>query len=178
MGNQKVNRILRESGWTIGLWMRRDILGLISSSQSQHQMQSRFLLDVVIRQSSAILQLFSGEDQPLLLRRDTFFILNLGLHILDRIIWFHVQRNGLSCQCFDENLHRTTSQSQHQVQGAFLLNVVVAQRSTILQLLSSKNEPLLLRWDTFFILNLGLYILNGIIWFDIQSDGLSREGLY
>jgi hypothetical protein len=34
-----------------------------------------FLLDVVVRESPAILQLLAGEDQPLLVRRDALLIL-------------------------------------------------------------------------------------------------------
>merc|ERR1712173_446410 len=119
---------------------------LISSSQSKHQVQRRLLLDVVIRQSPSILQLLSSEDQSLLLRWDSLFILNLGLHVLDGIIWFHIQRNSLSRQRLDKDLHRTTSQSQHQVQGRFFLDIVIRQRAAILQLLTGENQPLLLRW--------------------------------
>merc|ERR1719474_921418 len=154
------------------------ISSLMSSSQSQHQMQGRLLLDVVIGQSPAILQLFSSKDQTLLFRRDSFFVLDLGLNILNRVIRLHVQCNGLSRQRFDENLHRSTSQSQHQMQGALLLDVIVAQRTAILQLLSGKDKPLLLRWDPLFVLNLGLDILNGVIWLHIESDGLSRQSLH
>ena len=35
----------------------------------------------------------------------------------------HVERNGLTRQCLDEDLHSTT-QTQHHMQGAFLLDVV------------------------------------------------------
>merc|ERR1719474_2068856 len=153
------------------------ISSLMSSSQSQHQMQGRLLLDVVIGQSPAVLQLFSSKDQTLLFRRDSFFVLDLGLNILNRVIGLHVQCNGLSRQRFDENLHRSTSQSQHQMQGALLLDVVIAQRTAVLQLLSGKNQPLLLRRDPLFVLNLGLNILNRVIGLNIQSDGLSRQRL-
>lgn len=59
------------------------------------------------------------------------------------------------------------------MQGGFLLNVVVTQGTTIFQLLSGKDETLLIRGDTFLVLNLGLDVVNGIRGFDIQSDGLS-----
>merc|ERR1719474_2130118 len=153
------------------------ISSLMSSSQSQHQMQGRLLLDVVIGQSPAVLQLFSSKDQTLLFRRDSFFVLDLGLNILNRVIGLHVQCNGLSRQRFDENLHRSTSQSQHQMQGALLLDVVVAQRTAVLQLLSSKNQPLLLRRDTLLVLDLRLDILDRIIGFHIEGDGLSGQRL-
>ena len=46
-----------------------------SSSQSEHQVEGGLLLDVVIRQSPAVLQLLPGEDQPLLIRRNPFLVL-------------------------------------------------------------------------------------------------------
>merc|ERR1711997_463262 len=100
---------------TIVLW------SLLSSPQSQHQVQRRLFLNIVVRQSPPILQLFACKDQPLLLRWNTFLILNLGLHILDRVIGFHIERNRLSSQGFDENLHSATTQAEHQVQGGLLL---------------------------------------------------------
>ena len=35
----------------------------------------------------------------------TFFILDFGLHILNRIRWFNFQSDGLSGQSLDEDLH-------------------------------------------------------------------------
>eukprot|EP01083_Nonionella_stella_P194734 718050_1 len=46
-------------------------------------MQSRFLLDVIITQRTTIFQLFACKNQSLLLRRNTFLILDLCLHILN-----------------------------------------------------------------------------------------------
>jgi len=148
---------------------------LVSSSQSQHQVQGRFLLDIVVRQSSAVLQLLSSKDQSLLLWWDSLLILNLGLDILDGVIGLHIQRDRLSGQGLDEDLHGTTSQSEHQVQGRLLLDVVIGQRPSILQLLSRENQPLLLRWDALLVLDLGLDILDRVIGLHVQSDGLSGQ---
>merc|ERR1719412_353498 len=49
-------------------------------------MQRRFLLDIVIRQRAPILELFARKDQALLLGRDALLILDLGLHVLNRIV--------------------------------------------------------------------------------------------
>ena len=46
-------------------------------------MQRRFFLDVVIRKSATIFQLLPGEDEPLLVRRDSLLVLDLGLDVLD-----------------------------------------------------------------------------------------------
>lgn len=42
-----------------------------TTPESKHEMQCRFLLDVVVRQRSAIFQLFAGKNQPLLIRRNS-----------------------------------------------------------------------------------------------------------
>jgi len=68
-----------------------------TSSQSQNQMQGRFLLDVVITQSSSIFQLLSGKDETLLIGRNSFLVLNLCLDIVNGIGWLDVQSNGLAC---------------------------------------------------------------------------------
>jgi len=133
-------------------------------------------LNVIIGESSSIFQLFTGKDQTLLLRRDTFFVLDLRLDILNRVVWLHIEGNSLSGQRLHKNLHRTSSQSQHQVQSRFLLDIVIRESSAILQLLSRENESLLLGRDTFFVLNLGLYILNRVIGFHIEGNRLSGQG--
>src|SRR5690242_7788190 len=46
-----------------------------ATAQAQHQVQGRLLLDVVIRQSAAILQLLAGEDQALLIRGNALLVL-------------------------------------------------------------------------------------------------------
>ena len=58
---------------------------LHTSSKSQDKMESRFLLDVVIGQGSAVLQLLSSEDQSLLVGWDTFLILNLSLDVVNSV---------------------------------------------------------------------------------------------
>jgi len=64
------------------------------------------------------------------------------------------------------------------MESRLLLNIVVAQGSSIFQLLSSEDKSLLIGWDSFLILNLGLDILNGISRLNIKSDGLSSQSLY
>ena len=41
-------------------------------------MEGRLLLNVVVRESAAILELLTSEDQTLLIGRDTFLVLDLG----------------------------------------------------------------------------------------------------
>jgi len=69
----------------LGLRVRLLLSLLSTSPQSQDQMQGRFLLDIVVGQSPAIFQLLSREYQALLVGRNTLLVLDLGLHIVDRI---------------------------------------------------------------------------------------------
>jgi len=57
------------------------------------------------------------------------------------------------------------------------LDVVVREGSAIFKLLSGKNESLLVWRDTFFILDLGFDVLNGVCWLNIEGDGFTSEGL-
>ncbi len=54
------------------------------------------LLDVVVAQCAPVLQLLAGEDQPLLVWRDALLILDLALHIVDRVAALHLESDGLS----------------------------------------------------------------------------------
>ena len=54
-----------------------------------------------------------------------------------------------SCVLFFLSLFTTPSQSQDQVQGRFLLDVVVGQGTPIFQLLTSKDQSLLIRWNSY-----------------------------
>lgn len=46
-----------------------------TTTETEDEVQSRFLLDVVVGQSTAILELFTGKDQTLLIRRNSFLVL-------------------------------------------------------------------------------------------------------
>jgi hypothetical protein len=49
---------------------KSDRTHLHATAQAQHQVQRRLLLDVVVGQGAAILQLLAGEDQALLVGWD------------------------------------------------------------------------------------------------------------
>ena len=96
-------------------------------------MEGRFFLDVIIRQRAAVLQLFSSKNQTLLIRGDAdkklirkayqffgskvmgihkpFFVLYLGLYIVNGVRRFYFQGDGLSSERLDENLHAKFGQS-------------------------------------------------------------------
>merc|ERR1712156_471741 len=149
---------------------------LHTSSQSENKMESALFLDVVIREGSSIFKLLSSEDQPLLVWWDSLLILDLSLDILNGIRRLNLKGDSFTSQGLDEDLH-TSSQSENQMQGAFLLDVVVREGSSILELLSSKNQSLLVWWDSFLVLDLGLNILDGVRRLNLKSDGLASQGL-
>ena len=79
-------------------------------------MEGGLLLDVVIREGSAVLELLSSEDKSLLIWRDTFLVLDLGFDVLNGVSWLNVEGDGLTGKGLDEDLH-TTSKSEDQVKG-------------------------------------------------------------
>merc|ERR1719450_364376 len=139
-------------------------------------MQSRLLLDIVVRKSSPILKLLTSKDQPLLVWGNSLLVLDLGLDILNGVRGLHLQGDGLASEGLHKDLH-TSSQSEHKMKSALLLDVVVRKSSPILKLLTSKDQPLLVRGNSLLVLDLGLDILNGVRWLNLQGDGLASEGL-
>jgi len=59
---------------------------------------------------------------------------------------------------------------------AYLLDVVVRKGATILKLLSSEDQSLLVGGDSFLVLDLGLDIVNRIGRLHLEGDGLARKG--
>ena len=68
-------------------------------------MESGLLLDVVVGESSAVLELLTGEDESLLIWWDSLLVLDLGLHVLNGVRWLDIEGDGLSGQGLDEDLH-------------------------------------------------------------------------
>jgi len=95
---------LELSGKSSKIWL--DLHGShTSSSESQNQMEGGLLLDVVIREGSTIFELLTSEDKSLLIWGNTFFILNLGLDVLNGVSWLNIKSDCLSGEGFDKNLH-------------------------------------------------------------------------
>jgi len=64
------------------------------------------------------------------------------------------------------------------VESGLFLDVVIGEGSAVFELLSSKDESLLIWWDSFLVLDLGLYVFNGVCWLDIKGDGFTCECFY
>ncbi|KFO90456.1 hypothetical protein N320_08461, partial [Buceros rhinoceros silvestris] len=150
---------------------------LHATSETQHQVQRGLLLNVVVGQSASVFQLLASKDQPLLIRRNAFLVLDLGLHILDGVTGLNFQSDSLASQGLHKDLH-ATSETQHQVQGGLLLDVVIGQGASVFQLLASKDQPLLIGRNAFLVLDLGLHILDGVTGLNFQSDSLASQGLH
>merc|ERR1719489_524714 len=140
-------------------------------------MKSRFLLNIVVRKGSSIFQLLTSKDKPLLIGRDTFLVLDLCLHIFDSIRSFNLKGNCLASKGLHKNLH-TPTEPKNQVKSRFLLDIVVRKGSSIFQLLTSKDKPLLIGRDTFLILNFSLHIFNRVRSFNLKGNSLASKGLH
>ena len=68
-------------------------------------MQRGLLLDIVVGECAAVLELLPRKNQTLLVRGDALLVLDLRLDSLNRIGRLGVQRNRLACQRLHENLH-------------------------------------------------------------------------
>ena len=139
-------------------------------------MEGGLFLDVVILESSTILELLTSEDKSLLIWGNTFLILDLGLHVLDSVGGLNIEGDGLTSKGLDEDLH-TTSKSEDEMEGGLFLDVVVLEGATVFELLSSEDESLLIWGNTFLVLDLSLDVFNGVGGLDIKSDGFTCEGL-
>ena len=97
-----------------GLVLVMDLLGLgvhlllallPAASQTQDQVQCGLLLDVVVGEGAAVLQLLAREDEALLVRGDALLVLDLLLHILDGVAGLDIEGDGLARKGLDEDLH-------------------------------------------------------------------------
>jgi hypothetical protein len=69
-------------------------------------MESTFLLNVVVTESTSIFELLAGKDQTLLVGRNALLVLNLGFDGVNGVTRLDIQRNGLARECLYENLKR------------------------------------------------------------------------
>ena len=62
-------------------------------------MEGGLLLDVVIREGAAILELLAREDQALLVGGDALLVLNLSLDVVDGVGRLNLEGDGLAGDC-------------------------------------------------------------------------------
>jgi len=148
-----------------------------ATTETKDEVESGFLLDVIVGEGATILKLLSSEDEALLIRRDTFLILDLLLDVVNGVGGFDFKSDGLASQSLHEDLHAST-ETEDKVESGLLLDVVVREGTTILELLSSEDEALLIRRDTFLVLDFLLDIVNGVGRLDFKGDGFASQGLH
>ena len=78
-------------------------------------------------------------------------VLDLGLHVVNGVAGLHVERDRLAREGLHENLH-TAAETKHEVERRFLLDVVIAQRPPVLELLPSEDQALLVGRNPFLVL--------------------------
>jgi len=137
-------------------------------------MKSWLFLNVVVGESVAILKFFSSEEESLLIRRDSFLVLDLGLDVINGVRSLNIESDDLSSKGLDQDLH-TISESKKEVKSWLFLNVVVGESATILKLLSSEEESLLIRRDSFLVLDLGLDVADSARCLYIKSDCFAQK---
>merc|ERR1712027_297844 len=138
-------------------------------------MKGGLLLDVIIGKGPTVFQLLTSEDQSLLFRWDSFLVLDLCLDVLDGVVRLDVQGDRLSREGLDEDLHGTTAKAKDKMKRGLFLDVVIRKSTSIFELLTSENQTLLLRWDSFLVLDLCLDVLNRVVRLDVQGNRLSRK---
>ena len=80
-------------------------LHLQATPQAKHQEQRGLLLNIVITQSTPVVELLAGEDEALLVGRHALLVVNLLLDVLDSVTRVHVEGDGAAHESLDEDLH-------------------------------------------------------------------------
>merc|ERR1719504_426866 len=145
---------------------------LHTAAETENQVQSRLLLDVVVRKGAAILELLAGKDETLLIGGNALLVLNLGLDVVNGVRRLDIEGDGLAGEGLHKDLH-TATETENQVQSRLLLDVVVRKGAAILELLAGEDETLLIGGNALLVLNLGLDVVNGVRRLDIEGDGLA-----
>jgi hypothetical protein len=61
------------------------------------------------------------------------------------------------------------------MESGLLLDVVIREGATVLELLASENQALLVRRNSLLVLDFALDIVDGIGGLDLKSDGLAGD---
>ena len=78
----------------------------------------------------------------LLVGRDAFLVLDLGLYVIDRVRGLDLQGNGLPSEGLDEDLH-TSAKTENEMERRLLLDVVIRESASILELFTGEDQALL-----------------------------------
>ena len=78
---------------------------LETATEAEDQVESGFLLDVVVTEGSAVLELLSSEDETLLIRGNSLLVLDFLLHVVNGVGRLDIKGDCLASQCLYEDLH-------------------------------------------------------------------------
>ena len=71
-------------------------MDLTTTTETEDQVESRFLLNVVIGEGATIFKLLTSEDQTLLVWGNSFLVLDLSLDVFNCVRGFNIESNSLS----------------------------------------------------------------------------------
>jgi len=111
--------------------------------ETQDEMEGQLLLNGVVRKGAAIFELLSGEEKTLLVRRDTFLVLDLRLHVVSGIRRLDLENDRFPSESLDEDLY-TATETEGKVEGKLLLDVV-RKGTPVFMLFASEDEALLVQ---------------------------------
>ena len=119
------------------LWGGVDLLLALlgTSTKSQHQVKGGLLLDVVVGEGAAVLELLAGEDQALLVRGNSLLVLDLGLDIVNGVGRLDLESDGLAREAVIISMSDSSFSKQIlMIAVTYVLTYIVAKgqhRSTI-----------------------------------------------
>ena len=68
-------------GWRAGRGDASAVVVAAATKEAEHEVEGRLLLEVVVGEGAAVLELLAREDQALLVGRDALLVLDLGLDV-------------------------------------------------------------------------------------------------
>jgi hypothetical protein len=77
----------------------------------------------------------------------------------------------------ERGLNDTTTETEDEVQGRLLLDVVVGEGAAVLELLAGEDETLLVGGNALLVLDLRLDVVDGVRGLDLESNGLTGEAI-
>ena len=76
-----------------------------ATTEPQNKVQGGVLLDRVVLEGVAVFELLASEDKTLLIWRNAFLVLDLGLDVLDSVSWLNLKCDVLAGEGLHEDLH-------------------------------------------------------------------------
>ena len=72
---------------------------LHATTETKDEVEGALLLDVVVGEGAAVLELFSCKDQALLVWGDALLVLDLGLDVVNSVAGLHLEGDSLAGDC-------------------------------------------------------------------------------